>query len=786
MEEGLFVKQNIELLDIIFQEVESDYKAVKDIIGGKHDESEILAALQSFSLKGGHDTVARGLLLGYLQGHLWTKFLLLTSRDNFKTICKTLTQVLPKLKSTTKAVEFLMTLMKTESPAYPDTFLCFLRTIPLIRQIRTEIETIIAQPMLCMIFYKFLRQAALEITEEKREYMQLISHIWKRKKDYCFTIGRDLVRLISALAEVNGVEEVWNDLFSEPNDGSPPTYFSLLATPTHPKYHAMTLPPILESKLAFIIENSPQQSFPRYLKWILENFSSALIPDMVRFIVTYLPTRETCPRWQIIAFFLNSTTDHLIQANIKQALVYDCLFFSPGDQMYTVEPALSFIKYSLVKYPHIAEEMLEFILTSAELYDKRSTPNIMKNLKEVMNIGYVNGIFPSFESLGKNEKIDELLRSRIIEISEIANNENLSPPLQESEDAYVNTTRLLMDNVGEQALRYSTEPSFDGFWQILMRYFLLGEDLYKFLMKCMSHEYTLPLSLELNNTHLLIQIFSESENNPRITEFVRFIVNAESAIGVRFLLFCLHTSPETYPKYSDKLERDLRAGMEDLSLHSLVWIFKKVFSCLSHLVTPTILHFFLQITTMDQVHLLELDLYNGRYCVIGEKLVQVLDKSSEFSSTEQVFLWKIIQAEVSPDKIETILEAFLRSLSGQWEAFSGLLNYLLSYVAFIKTDHVKTLLSFPARSFKGVIMAVLVNVNPEIIEEAISFILLKAQFQGQINLLKHLKIWVENEEKLGEIVKNKNIQVLLSSTLHSLTSDYFTEFSKLLELKVTR
>lgn len=83
-------------------------------------------------------------------------------------------------------------------------------------------------------------------------------------------------------------------------------------------------------------------------------------------------------------------------------------------------------------------------------------------------------------------------------------------------------------------------------------------------------------------------------------------------------------------------------------------------------------------------------------------------------------------------------------------------------------------------------MAILVNVNPEIIEEAISFILLKAQFQGQINLLKHLKIWMENEEKLGEIVKNKNIQVLLSSTLHSLTSDYFTEFSKLLELKTTR
>ena len=119
MEESLFLRQDIELLDIVFQEIERDYKIVKEIIGGKNEESEILASLQSFSLKGGHDQVARGLLYGYLLGHPWTKFLLLTSRDSFKTICLTLAQVLPKLRVTTKAVDFLFILMKTESPVYP-------------------------------------------------------------------------------------------------------------------------------------------------------------------------------------------------------------------------------------------------------------------------------------------------------------------------------------------------------------------------------------------------------------------------------------------------------------------------------------------------------------------------------------------------------------------------------------------------------------------------------------------------------------------------------------------
>ena len=290
---------------------------------------------------------------------------------------------------------------------------------------------------------------------------------------------------------------------------------------------------------------------------------------MVRFIVTYLPGRETCPRWQMIAWLLSAANDHHIQANIKQALVFDCLFFSVADQMYTIEPTLSLIKYSLGKYTHVSEEILEFILTSAELYDKRSTPTIMKNLKEVMNLGYMNGIFPSLDSLCKNEKIDEMLRSRLIEINELNPVDNFISPVNESEDAYISTKRLLMENLGEQAIRYSCEPNFEGLWQILMRFSMIGEDLYNFLMKCMNHEYTSPLSLEINHSQLLVQIFNEAENNTKIGELLKYMVGVESSIGIRFLIYCLQTTPTIYLKYTDKLERDLKSGMEDLSLQSL-------------------------------------------------------------------------------------------------------------------------------------------------------------------------------------------------------------------------
>ena len=340
-----------------------------------------------------------------------------------------------------------------------------------------------------------------------------------------------------------------------------------------------------------------------------------------------------------------------------------------------------------------------------------------------------------------------------------------------------------MDSLGEQALRYATEPTYEGLYQILLRFHLLGEDLYSFLMKCLVHEYTLPLTLETNNMQVLGKIFAEAENNTKIGDLLKYMLNIESSIGIRFLIYCLQTTPGLYNKFSDKLERDLKSGMEDLSLQSLSWIFRKVFSLFYPLITSNIIHFYLQIATIDQIHQLELDIYNGCYIIIGDKLGPILESSAEFTSTEQIYLWKIISAEISPEKLDLILDIFHTNLCTQWDALSGLLHYLLSYVSFINTDHVKVLLSFPAKNFKNAIILVLTQVSSEIIEEAINFILLKSQFQGQINLLKHLKLWVEMEGKLGEIVKTKNLQNLLSSTLHSLSSDYFKEFSNLLEPK---
>ena len=782
MDEGLFIRQDFELLDQGYQELENDYKAIRELTSGKTDESEILASLQGFSLKGGHDTVVRGLLYGYLLGYPWSNFLFLTSRDNFLALCNALVLSLTKLKSSQRAVELLFSLLKTESPAYPETFLYFLRTMPLIRQILSNTENFINQPMIGMVFYKFLRQAALESEPERQDYLKAINIIWNKQKNACLAIGRDLIRLVSSLNDAAGVDDLWKDLYTEVRDGCP-LYWAVLTTPTNIKFHSMLIPPILESKILFIIQNAPPQSFPRYLKWVLETYPVILIPDIVRYIVNYLPTQESSQRWQVIAWLLGAITDHQVQANTKQALAFDCLFFSQNDQIYEIEPCLSLIKYSLAKCPHLAEELLEFLLTSAELYDKRSSQSIMKSLKEVMHLGYLNSFFPPLESLCRHEKIDTVIRSRLTEISEIDSSSLNRLLIQETEDTYISAKRTIMENLGEVAFRHATEPTFDSLLLILNRFSVLGEDLFHFLMKCMLHEYTLPLSLEVPEYLVLYKIFQESENNLKLNELLRYMVNAESAVGVRFLIFSLHINPGMYFKYSDKLERDVRAALEDLSMQCLSWIYRKLFISLSSYLTVGLLHFYLQTANIEQIHQLELDLIHGYYTVIGDNLPDLLEKSVEFTSNEHIFLWKIINAEVKLQNLNTLLEAFIKNLSVQWEALSGFFHYLLKQRKSFNAENVRALLLFPIRNFRMAIMNVLISVNFEVIDEAICFILAKAQFQGQINLLKHLKLWVESESRLVDILRGKNLQNILSSTLHILSSDYFKEFSGLLEIR---
>lgn len=160
-----------------------------------------------------------------------------------------------------------------------------------------------------------------------------------------------------------------------------------------------------------------------------------------------------------------------------------------------------------------------------------------------------------------------------------------------------------------------------------------------------------------------------------------------------------------------------------------------------------------------------------------------MENSKEFSSSEQIYLWKLIQAEFKPDMISTMLDYLQHSISiaDQHESLSGLLCYLTTHSSHLQTEHVKLILQLPAKVFKVTVYIVLNRVKSEIVKDGIIEVLKRSQFHTQINLFKHLKYWVEQKGKLSELIKVKGIQEVLSMTLQAFSSDYFKEFNCLLE-----
>ncbi|CAG9326087.1 unnamed protein product [Blepharisma stoltei] len=787
---GLLEKAEIELLDSSIEDIEDSFKEVRDLIALKSEEIDILALLQSYSLQGDHKKLSKGLVYGILIGMDWLKYLLPTSRDNFQTACITLTQLIPYLKFSQRAIWLFTQLWKLDSPAFADMFLSFIRTFDLINEIKPELDWISNQPLISLIFYKILHQASLLANDGSPilfDYVQVLSQIWRRRKDACYAIGRDLIRIISSLAEVNGIEHIWNDLFAPGRDGNP-LYWTLLMTPTHPKFHSMLLLPSIEARLIYIIENANQTNFTRYLKWILDEHDECIMPDLARFIVNFPANHEGIPRWQLIEWLLASAKDHHTQASIKQSLSFDCLFFNPlQDQLYSIEPMMSLIGFSLTRYQSVslAEELLEFMLTSAEMYDKRSTKKVLRNLKECFNVAYTQGIFPSLEMLSSDERIDSLIRSRTTDLNENYMNgiEPVLSPLCEIEEKINNEPREVMNSLGALGTQFANEPTFEILCEVLEKQSQVTEDLANYILKCLTNELLQPLSKEIQKNSILSQIFSQISQSQKMRELTKYLNSAEPAVGIRLVIYSLQTNSTLYLQFDSQLERDLKICLHDSNQEILSWIFPLVFENFPSIITPNIIHLYIQNSEIHTIYRTELDLSLKKYTIFSDNYVQILEKSKEFSSIEQAILWKLIQAEFKPEMISKILEYLKSSISAceQWESLSGLLTYLCTHISYLNDEHIKLLLQLPAKVFKVTVYIVFSKLPGNLIKENILEGLRRFQFHSQINLFKHLKHWTEQKGKLKDILKEKSIQEMLIQTLQSFASDYFKEFNCLLE-----
>lgn len=697
-------KLSIELPDSNLQDLYYSFTHLQSQLRQPMGDSEVLKVLNIYIQSGETEKLGKALVCGSLSGLDWSKYLFIGSQDLLISACTTLLNLLPVIKTRSPAISLFTKLWKSNSPGFTELFMPFFRTFEFPTELKSELEWVANSQFVSLIFYKILKLASACCADGNpslSDYTYLILYLWRHKREHCLSIGRDVMRIIPSLAETAGIECVWNDLFTQNRDGSH-LYWQLLCAPTQLKFHSMLLNPSLEARIVYVIENSTGFNYSRYLKWIIDDFGEYTVPDIVRFIVSYPGNKEGTPRWQLISWMLGCSTDRQIQANAKQALVFDALFFNQADQIHTIEPLMSILKHSLAKTPNITEEILEFLLTSAELYDKRSIAGMMRSLRECFNIAYYNRLSHSLDTFVNDEKIDPSIKAKLTELIDSSCNSESS----HDEETPPNTPRSF-ESFGEIGNDFSNEPSFDKFLQILEKN-PISKDLGIHIVRSLPHELSSPVLMEIPKNSVIYQMFSKAENDEKVAAFVEVAMEIESLLAIRVLIYTLQNKSNLYFRIENNLEKDLKVCSDEVSLETLNWIYPQLL--VKQKFTPAILMFFLATATHEVLLLAELNLYSSTYKLMSPFFVEALQLATNLSVIEKNCLWRLITAEMPSNSLSTLIEYCASEYSP--ENWSGLLDYFQVHCVEVQLNHVYNLLTLPFH-LCSVVAALIQTLNPQ-------------------------------------------------------------------------
>lgn len=235
--------------------------------------------------------------------------------------------------------------------------------------------------------------------------------------------------------------------------------------------------------------------------------------------------------------------------------------------MHSIEPAMSLIGYNLARAPNVAlaEELIEFLLSSAEMYDKRSTKRIFKSLKECFNAAYNQGLFPSIEVINGDDRIDPQIRTRLYDIYENHQNgiDGVQSPIIELDDRMTPEPRELVNHLGDIGTQFANEPTFEALNELLEKAINITEETSNYILKCLTNELIQPLSNEIHNNLVLCQIFAQVNTNTQLRDLTKYLNNSEAAVGIRLLIYSLHNNTGLYEQFNAQLERDLKICLHD-------------------------------------------------------------------------------------------------------------------------------------------------------------------------------------------------------------------------------
>ncbi|CAO3607263.1 unnamed protein product [Cunninghamella echinulata] len=224
--------------------------------------------------------------------------------------------------------------------------------------------------------HRQIQHAALQQKETR-----FVINVLRQKWIICCSIGRDLIRALQDVYYLPDFQILWDDLLKQPQKFSQKFQGieSLLKTPTPKEFLRARLTPDMEHRLMFILQYLRISQFQRNLGWFIQRYlstneSEPFYVDVIRFIVAgWYPNNQILqsdivPRYVVIGSMIRTIKSHVVAANVKTALIFDWLFFTPTDNIMFIEPAMLLMERSVERYPYITATLLEFIYHSINEY----------------------------------------------------------------------------------------------------------------------------------------------------------------------------------------------------------------------------------------------------------------------------------------------------------------------------------------------------------------------------------------------------------------------------------
>ena len=237
----------------------------------------------------------------------------------------------------------------------------------------------------------------------------ILTKIYKEKKDDIFGIGRELIRHLIPLGNSNIeiIKIIFNDLLKENY------YDKILSLPYNEAgfnlYAQVNIPPSMERMLIYLLTNVKRSSntYSYYFNWILKEFhienciGKSIIVDIARFIMTnycfYFRNShisDYIPRWLILSYILQKTTNLILSSEIKQALFLDLILFNKErDDLFLIEPSIQSIMQNMKDFPEISEELIEFLESYSKHFDNNNSQkrinSVIEGFKILEEKGYI-------------------------------------------------------------------------------------------------------------------------------------------------------------------------------------------------------------------------------------------------------------------------------------------------------------------------------------------------------------------------------------------------------------